>query len=143
MNGKPHYVYEVDGFGSAYFMDDANIPSLLSLPYLGYVEKDTSSTDTNPWYFEGRAGRGIGGPHQGTNMIWPMSIIMKALTSTDDAEIFDCLHLLETTHADMFYMHESFNKDNQFQFTRTWFSWANSLFGELILTLARERPGNA
>ena len=73
MNGKPHYVYEVDGFGSAYFMDDANIPSLLSLPYPRYVEKDDPvyletrkkllSTDMNPWYFEGRAGRGIGGPH--------------------------------------------------------------------------------
>ena len=29
------YPYEVDGFGNRLFMDDANIPSLLSMPYLG------------------------------------------------------------------------------------------------------------
>eukprot|EP00658_Telonema_sp_P-2_P023021 TRINITY_DN19224_c0_g2_i4.p1 TRINITY_DN19224_c0_g2~~TRINITY_DN19224_c0_g2_i4.p1 ORF type:complete len:403 (-),score=42.12 TRINITY_DN19224_c0_g2_i4:11-1219(-) len=148
--GRPYFAYEVDGFGSCYFMDDANIPSLLSLPYLGYVSKDDPvyletrrrllSTEKNPWYFEGTAGKGIGGPHQGTGMIWPMAVIMQALTSRDESEISACLEMLESTHADMFYMHESFNKDDQFHFTRPWFSWANSLFGELMLTLAHERP---
>jgi hypothetical protein len=144
------YAYEVDGFGSAYLMDDANLPSLLSLPYEGYLEKTDPiylatrarilSSATNPWFFAGAAGEGVGGAHVGSNYIWPMSIIMRALTSTEDSEIKHCLELLGSTHADSFFIHESFHKDDQFDFTRRWFSWANSLFGELILTLAKERP---
>jgi hypothetical protein len=144
------YAYEVDGFGSAYLMDDANLPSLLSLPYEGYLEKTDLvylatrarilSNSSNPWFFAGTAGEGVGGPHVGSNYIWPMSIIMRALTSTDDTEITNCLELLGSTHANTFFMHESFHKDDQFDFTRRWFSWANSLFGELIITLAKERP---
>ena len=147
---SPHYAYEVDGFGSYYFMDDANVPSLLALPYLGYVAKDDPiylatrkrvlSNLTNPWFFAGSAGEGVGGPHQGTNMVWPMSIIMRALTSDDDDEISECLALLARTHDDTFFIHESFNRNDASKFTRRWFSWANSLFGTLIITLARERP---
>lgn len=149
-DGKRFFAYEVDGFGSAYFMDDANIPSLLALPYLGFVSKSDPtyletrkrvlSNATNPYFFQGKAAEGVGGPHVGTNFIWPMSIIMRALTSDDDAEIAQCLAILARTHADKYFMHESFHKDNSMDYTRTWFSWANSLFADLILTLARERP---
>ena len=84
------FAFEVDGFGSAYFMDDANIPSLLSLPYLGYVDrndpiyKNTRKfvlSEYNPYFFKGEAGEGIGGPHVGPGYIWPISIIMRAYTS--------------------------------------------------------------
>mmetsp|Transcript_27982 Transcript_27982/g.54403 ORF Transcript_27982/g.54403 Transcript_27982/m.54403 type:complete len:438 (+) Transcript_27982:1-1314(+) len=143
------YAYEVDGYGNAYFADDANVPSLLSLPYLGYVAADDALynrtrelvlSPANPWFFKGVAGSGIGGPHIGLNMIWPMSIIMRALTSQDDGEIRQCLELLKATSAGTGLMHESFNKDDVGSFTRPWFAWANSLFGELILKIAEERP---
>lgn len=143
------YAYEVDGFGNHLCMDDANIPSLLSLPYLGICAKDDPlylntrrfvlSRD-NPYYFEGKYAGGIGGPHVGLDMIWPMSIIMRALTSDKDSEIVDCLRMLKTTHGGSGFMHESFHKNDPKIFTRKWFAWANTLFGELILTLAKERP---
>ncbi|MEM1059954.1 MAG: glycoside hydrolase family 125 protein [Verrucomicrobiota bacterium] len=143
------YAYEVDGFGSAYFMDDANVPSLLSLPYLGYCPADDPLYQAtrrgllslqNPFYSEGTAGRGIGGPHVGRGFIWPMAIIMQAMTSQDDAEIRDCLRLLKTTHGGTGWMHETFWLDDPGKFTRKWFAWANTLFGELILELDQTRP---
>jgi meiotically up-regulated gene 157 (Mug157) protein len=143
------YAYEVDGFGSSVFMDDANIPSLLGLPYLRYCEKTDPlyqrtrryvlSAD-NAFYSDGAAGRGVGGPHIGPGWIWPMSITMQALTSDDDDEIRQCLRLLKSSHAGTGFMHESFWKDDASQFTRPWFAWANTLFGELILTLSANRP---
>ncbi|HEY4002169.1 MAG TPA: glycoside hydrolase family 125 protein, partial [Candidatus Xenobia bacterium] len=141
--------YEVDGFGSAVLMDDANVPSLLSLPYLGCLSThDTVYRNTralvlspdNPWYFKGRAGDGIGSPHTGPNRIWPISLAMQALTSTDDAEIRRCLDMLKRTHAGTGFMHEAFDKDDATQFSRPWFAWANGLFGELISTVADRRP---
>ena len=87
------YAYEVDGFGNAYFMDDANIPSLLALPYLNAIDRDDPLyqrtrklvwSEDNPYFFRGSAGEGIGGPHIGYDMVWPMSIIMRAQTSADD-----------------------------------------------------------
>jgi meiotically up-regulated gene 157 (Mug157) protein len=143
------YAYEVDGLGSRVFMDDANVPSLLSLPYLGYCGRTDPLyqrtrryilSGDNPFYSQGRAGRGVGGPHVGVGWIWPMSIVLRALTSTDDHEIADCLQLLKSSHAGTGFMHEAFWKDDAAQFTRAWFAWANALFGELILTLSRERP---
>jgi meiotically up-regulated gene 157 (Mug157) protein len=145
----PIYAYEVDGFGSRIFMDDANVPSLLSLPYLGYGAVDDPTyqrtrrfvlSPDNPFYHAGRAGRGVGGPHVGAGWIWPMAVVVQALTSTDDAEIRDCLHVLKTTHAGTGFIHETFWKDDAGRFTRPWFAWANTLFGELILTLSRRRP---
>ncbi|CAE8686935.1 unnamed protein product [Polarella glacialis] len=148
--GESVFAYEVDGFGNTLHMDDANVPSLLSLPYLGYIGSDNSTylstrrmvlnRTTNPFYFEGSAGRGVGSPHTGIGRIWPMSIIMQALTSESDEEISSCLHMLATTTAWTWFMHESFNKDDAAEFSRPWFSWANSLFGELILRLSEERP---
>ena len=143
------WAYEVDGYGNQLFMDDANLPDLLGLPYLGCCAQDDPLyrrtrarvlSDANPYFFKGAAAEGIGGPHVGLNMIWPMSIIMRALTSSDDDEIRQCLHLIKTTHAGTGFMHEAFNKDDSKQFTRPWFAWANSLFGELILKLSQERP---
>jgi meiotically up-regulated gene 157 (Mug157) protein len=97
-------------------------------------------SEDNPFFFSGRAGRGIGGPHCGLGMIWPMSLIVQALTSTDEDEIVTCLRQLKATHAGTGFMHESFHQDDAARFTRPWFAWANTLFGELILTLASNRP---
>ena len=141
------YAFEVDGFGNSYLMDDANVPSLLALAYLGDVAPDNPVyrntrrfvlSDSNPYFFKGTAGEGIGGPHIGYDMIWPMSIMMRAFTSTDDNEIRDCIVMLMNTDAGSGFMHESFHKDNPENFTRAWFAWQNTLFGELILKLIHD-----
>lgn len=141
------YAYEVDGFGNHLLMDDANAPSLLSLPYLADVDvadrvyQNTRRfvwSDSNPYFFKGRAGEGIGGPHVGYDMVWPMSIMMKAFTSSDDAEIAGCLRMLLASDAGTGFIHESFNKDDASDFTRPWFAWQNTLFGELIVKLVEE-----
>nr|WP_320119232.1 glycoside hydrolase family 125 protein [uncultured Marinifilum sp.] len=141
--------FEVDGFGNQMYMDDANIPSLLSLPYLGAIDANSSLyqntrkfilSENNPWFFVGKYAKGIGGPHVGVNMIWPMSIIMRAMTSDNNEEIEDCLKTLIRTHADTGFMHETFHKDDPKNFTRSWFAWANTLFGELIFKIYNERP---
>ena len=138
------YAFEVDGFGNAYLMDDSNAPSLLSMAYLGDVDVNDPIyqntrrfvwSEDNPYFFKGTAGEGIGGPHIGYDMIWPMSIMMKAFTSQDDAEIKWCVETLMKTDAGTGFMHESFHKDNPEKFTRAWFAWQNTLFGELILHL--------
>jgi len=141
--------YEVDGFGNQLFMDDANVPSLLAMPYLGAMKvsdplyqstrKFVLST-ANPYFFKGKAAEGVGGPHVGMGYIWPMSIIIRAITSTSEAEIITCLKWLKNTHADTGFMHESFNKDNPSDFTRKWFAWANTLFGELIIKIHQNHP---
>jgi meiotically up-regulated gene 157 (Mug157) protein len=143
------YGYEVDGFGNALFMDDANIPSLLALPYLGAVGANDPTylatrryvlSEDNPFFFRGSAGEGIGGPHVGLDMIWPLGITMRALTSVDEDEIHYCLSMLKATHAGTGFMHESFHKDDPSNYTRSWFAWANTLFGELIVKLHNEWP---
>jgi meiotically up-regulated gene 157 (Mug157) protein len=143
------YAFEIDGFGNSLYMDDANVPNLLSLPYLGVVSsedeiyKNTRAfilSEDNPYYFKGKAAEGIGGPHVGLDMIWPLGIIMRALTSSDDKEIISCLKTLKATHAGTGFMHESFHKDNPEKFTRKWFAWANTLFGELIIKIHDEKP---
>lgn len=141
------YAFEVDGFGNRFLMDDANVPSLLAMPYLGDVDVNDPIyqntrrfvwSESNPYFFKGTAGEGIGGPHIGYDMVWPMSIMMKAFTSQDDQEIKKCIEMLMTTDAGTGFMHESFNKDNPEDFTRSWFAWQNTLFGELILKLVNE-----
>lgn len=143
------YAYEVNGFGSYNIMDDANVPSLLSLPYLGAVAQTDKiyqntrklllSSD-NPFFWKGTAGEGIGGPHAGMHMIWPLSIIMRGLTSNNDKEIKQCIETLKTTHGDTGFMHESFHKDDPKKFTRKWFAWANTIFGEFMVKVATEKP---
>jgi meiotically up-regulated gene 157 (Mug157) protein len=147
--GGDLWAYEVDGYGNQLFMDDANAPSLSSLPYLGALAQDdpryqrtraAAWSHRNPYFFSGTAAQGIGGPHQGLRMIWPMSLIMRALTTRDAGEIRQCLHWLKTTHAGTGFMHESFDQDDPAHFTRAWFAWANTLFGELIVDLAHRQP---
>lgn len=141
--------YEVDGFGDFYCTDDGNIPSLLSLPYLGAVKSNDAVyqgtrrfllSARNPYYCEGKAASGPGGPHVGVNMIWPLGLITQGLTATTDPEIRECLDTLRRTHAGTGFMHEAFNKDDPTKFTRSWFAWANTLFGELVLKTFVERP---
>lgn len=141
------FVYETDGKGNMLLMDDANSPSLLAAPYLGYVKPDDEVyqntrrfilSQSNPWYFEGRAAKGIGSPHTGTDKIWHIALAMQALTSTDDKEILDCLSMIVNTDAGTHLMHESFHKDDDTDFTRPWFAWANSLFAELMIRLVEE-----
>jgi meiotically up-regulated gene 157 (Mug157) protein len=143
------YAYEVDAFGDAYCTDDGNIPSLLSLPYLGAVQTSDPTyqntrrfllSENNPYYYAGKAAHGLGGPHVGINMIWPLGIIIQALTSTNDAEIRDCLRMLQSTHAGTGFIHEAFHKDDPKRFTRPWFAWANTIFGELVWKTFNERP---
>ncbi|WP_442589725.1 glycoside hydrolase family 125 protein [Pedobacter sp. AW31-3R] len=143
------YAFEVDGFGSSYLMDDANVPSLLGLPYLGAIDpkdeiyqntrKFVLSTD-NPYYFKGTAAEGIGGPHVGQDMIWPMSLTIRALTSDNKEEIKWCIQTLQKTHAGTGFMHESFHKDDPANFSRAWFAWSNTLFGELLWKTYHEMP---
>lgn len=143
------FPFEVDGFGNRLFMDDANVPSLLAMPYLGSLSADDPVyrntrafvwSQDNPFFFKGTRAEGIGGPHKGMDLIWPMSITMKALTSTDDAEIKSCINSLLSTHGGTGFMHEAFHKDDPKVFHRPWFAWANTLFGELILKVYSERP---
>ncbi|HEX8357562.1 MAG TPA: glycoside hydrolase family 125 protein [Segetibacter sp.] len=143
------YAYEINGYGSYVLMDDANIPSLLSLPYLGAVKptdpvylntRKFVLSENNPFFFKGTAAQGIGGPHVGQDMIWPMAITMQGLTSSSDAEIKNCIHQLLKTHGDTGFMHESFHKDDPKNFTRSWFAWANTLFGEFLWKVYKEKP---
>ena len=146
------WVYETNGLGSCNLMDDANMPSLLSVPYL--AEDNFSNTrqsiwvntrryalsDSNPFFFRGNAAAGIGSPHTGLDMIWPMSLAVQGLTSTDENEMKLCLQTLQKTHAGTGFMHESFHKDDPRKFTRKWFAWANSVFGEFVLKMHRRKP---
>lgn len=143
------WAYEVDGYGSHLLMDDANAPGLATLAYLGICPaSDTlyqrtrtfAYSDSNPYFFRGTAAEGVGGPHIGRDSIWPMSIMYRAFTSNSDAEIRQCLRWLRDTTAGTGFMHESFKKDDPSRFTRSWFAWANTLFGELMMTLAEEKP---
>jgi uncharacterized protein len=143
------YPYEVDGFGNYYCIDDGNVPSLLSLPYIGAVKPDDKIyrntrrlvlSENNPYYCRGKVADGPGGPHVGMDMIWPLGLIVQGLTSNDDQEIRRCLTTLQRTHAGTGFMHEAFHKDDPKHFTRSWFAWANTIFGELVLKTLNERP---
>ena len=141
--------YELDGYGNYYCIDEGSVPSLLSLPYLDTVgpgdplylnTRRFLLSDSNPYYCLGKAAQGPGGPHVGRDMIWPLGLIVQGLTSTDDQEVRQCLLTLQKTHAGAGFMHEAFNKDDPGKFTRSWFPWANTMFGELILKSYKERP---
>ncbi|HCE43630.1 MAG TPA: metal-independent alpha-mannosidase [Lentisphaeria bacterium] len=143
------YALEVDGFGNSLFMDDANVPNLLSIPHLGYCNlsdplyrntRNFSLSKHNPWFNQGLYAKGIGGPHVGEKKIWPLGLVMQALTSTDKKEILYCLKTLKNTHAGTGFIHESFHVDNPEDFSRKWFAWANTIFGELIVSLYKNNP---
>lgn len=144
--------YEVDGYGGSIFMDDANIPSLLSIPEMGYLSiedeiyqntrKMILSKDGNPYYLEGPFFEGIGGPHIGVNHAWPMSLLVRIRTSNDDEEILKNLHLVMESTAGLGLMHEGVNVNvpGGNDYTRPWFAWCNSEFGKTILHLAKHKP---
>ena len=143
------YSYEIDGFGNNLYMDDANVPSLMSLAYLDSkfindkVYQNTRKfllSDNNPYFLKGQAAEGQASPHTGKDKIWPMGIILRAMTSNDDQEIIKCLEMLVNTHAGTGFMHEAFDKDDPSNYFRSWFAWANTLFGELIIKINNERP---
>lgn len=135
------YAYETDGFGNYNLMDDANSPSLLAAPYLGYCDKDDEIyvntrrfilSKDNPYYFEGKAAKGVGSPHTAKNCIWHIALTMQIITSSDSEEIRECLEMISNSHAGTNYMHESFNVDDPSDFTRVWFAWANTLFAQML-----------
>lgn len=138
------YVYETDGMGNTVFMDDANVPSLLSMPYFGYCSKTDEKylatrkkilSPANPYYYEGLFAKGIGSPHTPENYIWHIALAIQGLTSCDEAERQYLLDVFEKTDADTNAVHEGFNKDDPTQFTRPWFSWANAVYSEFVLSL--------
>ena len=135
------YAYEVDGFGNYHLMDDANVPSLLSLPYLGCINAEDPIyqntrrmllSSVNPFYFEGSAAKGIGSPHTPERYVWPISLCIQGLTSSCREEILDLLDTLQKIDADTNLMHEGVCVDDPCQFTRPWFAWANSIFAEFV-----------
>jgi hypothetical protein len=140
------YAYETDGAGHYNLMDDANVPSLLGLPYLNCVTTDDKVyqntrafvlSKNNPYYYEGKALVGIGSPHTPKDYIWPISLIMQGLTSTDRNEINKMVNQLLTSDAGTNLMHEGIDKDNPQNYTRSWFAWANSLFSLFIYSKAK------
>ena len=149
------YAYEADGLGRHTLMDDANVPSLLSLPYLGYCAADDPIylntrrwilSDENPYYYSGTAAAGVGSPHTPPRYIWPIALAVQGLTSLDRAEQERILATLERSDAGTFLMHEGFHADDPAQFTRPWFAWANAMFSEFLLAflipLSDKKPHN-
>lgn len=143
----PIYAYETDGYGNYCLMDDAGTPGLLSIPYLGYVSADDpiyqntrrfALSKENPYYFEGKAAKGIGSPHTPPDYIWHMALSMQGLTATTAEEKLEMIAMLEATDADTGFMHEGFHADNPSEFTRKWFAWSNSLFSQLVYRAMRE-----
>lgn len=136
------YAYEVDGLGNKLLMDDANVPSLMSLPYLGYCEKDDEMylntrkfvlSKANPYYYEGKAACGVGSPHTPKDYIWHIALVMEALTSAKAEDTQRILSLLMSTDADTGFMHEGFDCNDPYKFTRSWFAWANTLFAIFVI----------
>lgn len=142
INGKRVYALETDGLGHYNLMDDANIPNLLAMPYYEYpyIDKEVYENTrarmlsfANPYYFEGKVLKGIGSPHTPKNRVWPLSLIIQALTSDDAREIEDCVQMVVNSTGGTGYIHESVDKDDDRIYSRAWFAWANSLFAYLIL----------
>lgn len=136
------YAYETDGLGHYNLMDDANVPSLLAIPYLGYAAADDPIyentrrfilSEANPYYFQGTAAAGIGSPHTPNRYIWPIALAMQGLTAQAQSEKERLLELMAATDAGAGMMHEGFHVDDPQQYTRPWFSWANMMFCELLL----------
>lgn len=147
----PIYAYETDGFGRHHLMDDANVPSLLSIPYLGYAPADDPIylntrrfvlSRANPYYYEGRAASGVGSPHTPADYVWPIALAMQGLTSPDPEEKLRMLELMAATDAGTGMMHEGFHADDPTRFTRAWFSWANMMYCELLMDYCGIRIGD-
>ncbi|KAL1879420.1 hypothetical protein VTK73DRAFT_6952 [Phialemonium thermophilum] len=143
------FAYEVDGYGSSILMDDANYPSLLSLPLMGFVSKDDPTYQNtrrmlleksgNPYFLQGTQFRGIGGPHIGLQNAWPMSLLIQAQTSDNDTEIMECIDLVLRS-SKLGLVHESVDVNIATSYTRSWFAWANGVFAMTVLDLAKRKP---
>lgn len=143
------FAYEIDGFGhTSSVVEDPNVPNLLSLPYLEACRVNDPVyqatrrfvwSPDNPWFFHGKY-EGLGSPHTGPDMIWPIGTVMLGLTSTSEKEMAECVATLKATHGGKGFMHESFDKNDPTHFSRSWFAWANTLFGEFIIHLADKHP---
>lgn len=142
--GRRQWAFEVDGFGSATFMDDANVPSLIAIPYFTDIPptdpiyratREFVWSEMNPYFHVGSVLTGIGGPHCAPDSVWPMSLVLRALTSENDEEIRQSLEMIVRSDAEKGFIHESVSKDDASDYTRDWFAWANTLFGELVVKL--------
>ncbi len=140
----PVYAYEVDGYGNYLLMDDANVPSLMAIPYFGYrdtwdpIYQNTRRmllSHENPYYYEGKVAKGIGSPHTPEDYIWPIALAIQGLTSESDEEKQEILDMLVAMDADILLMHEGVHKDDATIYTRPWFSWANAMFSEFVMSL--------
>lgn len=136
------YAYEMDGYGQYLFMDDSNVPSLLAMPYIGYCRKDDPRylatrrmvlSQANPYYYEGATLRGIGSPHTPPDYVWDISLAIQGLTTDDLAQKRQILEMMVANDAGTGLMHEGINVRNCEEYTRPWFSWANSMFCELVM----------
>ncbi|KAK6446297.1 hypothetical protein FP744_10002547 [Trichoderma asperellum] len=143
------FAYETNGIGAQYIMDDANVPSLVSLPYLGFLERSDPTyqktkaamfSRANPYYAAGKSFNGIGGPHVNATYPWPMSQISGIFGTDDDNEIKQRLATILENTSGLGLIHESVNIYNTSVYTRPWFAWANSYFAEMILDLAERKP---
>ena len=135
------YACETDGMGHYSMIDDANIPSLLSIPYIGYAPAEDALyqntrrfllSSENPYYYEGAYARGIGSPHTPPRYVWHMALVMQGLTAVTPEEKREMLAMLATTDAGTDLLHEGFCVDDPTQFTREWFTWPCSLFAEFV-----------
>ena len=143
------------GLGHTLLMEDAGLPGLVSIPYftpslagdpIVLASRAFAFSPDDPFWSQGTAAEGTGSPHgaghnKAKDWVWPLGIVSRALTSTDDAEITKCLAMLKTSSAGTGFLHESFYKDDPTQYTRHWFAWVNNLYGEMILKILKERPG--
>ncbi|KAJ1725735.1 hypothetical protein LPJ61_005622 [Coemansia biformis] len=144
------FAFEVDGYGRRLLMDDANVPSLLASPYLGFVDtRDTVYQNTrqmalsadNPWHFNGPQIAGVGSPHTGFLRVWPMAVAVRAITSTNRTGVHDAIRMLTSTTAGLGLMHESVSTADPATFTRPWFAWCNGVVAELIIDTVQRFPG--
>ena len=135
------YAYEVDGRGNAILMDDANVPSLLSIPYIEYRTYDDEIyqntrkfilSKDNPYYYEGKDAKGIGSAHTPENYIWHIALSIQGLTTECKQEKMELLKTLISTDGGKGLMHEGFNCDDSHEFTREWFAWSNSMFANFV-----------
>ena len=135
------YAYEVDGRDAAVAMDDANLPNLTSAPYFGYVSQYDPTylatrafvfSSDNPYYYHGRYATGLGSSHTPVGWVWPLGMIARALTATSSAEALEEISVLSETDGEDGLLHESFDPNAYWHFTRAYFGWANALYAELL-----------